>query len=147
MTSSLRSVVRYHRQIGVIETVDGYRFAGYRIIEFSQVTRDTLREVALRLIPHERQILDNWVALQWRAWQPPGLSRDDLRQVFGQFLRNVLRRLEAQEVEQCTLDLEETGADLAQRQFPFEALIVSIHFFEESYMPHLITDSPEQTRQ
>jgi len=127
--------------------VDEHRFAGYRIIEFSQVTRDTLGEVALRLIPHEREILDSWIGLQWRAWQPPGLSRDDLRQVFGQLLRNMLRRLEAREIQQCTLDLEETGADLARRRFPFEALIVSIHFLEESYMPLLITDSPEQTRQ
>lgn len=114
------------------------RFVGYRIVRFSQTSEDSLREVAIRLMPHEDQIIDVWISRQWRAWQPPGITRDELTQVFGDLFRGMLRRLESGELQACLQDLETAGGQLAARMFPFEALIISVHFMEESYLPFLL---------
>lgn len=119
-----------------------YRFAGYRVVEFSTESKKALRLIALRLLPYESRILETWVAHQWGAWQPPGLNRDDLRIVFGQMLRNMLTNMEAGEPATAIAKLEAAGRELAAKRFPFEALITSIHFLEESYMPLLLADSP-----
>ena len=127
--------------------MESTRFAGYRIVDFTQDTVDTLAEIAVRLAPHETDILNNWIHLQWDTWQPPGLTREDLQDVFGGLLRGLLRRLRERDLSTCILEFQEAGAQLAGRQFPFEALIISIHFLEESYMPHLLDQPPDKTQQ
>jgi serine phosphatase RsbU (regulator of sigma subunit) len=121
-----------------------YRFAGYRVVEFSIESKKALRQIAQRLLLHESRILDTWIKHQWNAWQPPGLTRDDLRTVFGQMLRNMLVNMEAGEPAMAIAKLEAAGRELAARRFPFEALITSIHFLEESYMPLLLTNSQRE---
>jgi serine phosphatase RsbU (regulator of sigma subunit) len=118
--------------------LDGERFAGYRIVRFSGASEEGLREIALRLLPHQERIIDTWISQQWRVWQPPGISREELRQVFGDLFRGLLSRLEARELQASLTDLEVTGSQLAEQHFPFEALIISIHFMEESYLPFLL---------
>ncbi len=78
------------------------------------------------------------MAQQLRAWQPPGFSRETLREAFGGIFRGMLIRLQAGEAEKCLDDLQEAGAVLAAQEFPYEALIMSFHFLEESYMAHLL---------
>lgn len=109
--------------------------------------RRLLREIAEALLPHEDRILGGWLDLQWEAWQPPGLSKDDIRAVFGEMMDSMLRNLGDGRPEQCISDLEEIGARLAAGKFPFEALIISIHFYEETYMPMLVTSNAERTRE
>ncbi len=124
--------------------MEDYRFAGFRILEFSGASREALQEIAERLLPREREILETWVAQQMRAWQPPGFSRDDLLKAFGDLLHGMFARLAAGEAEQCLDDLAQAGEFLAGQDFPYEALIMSFHFLEESYMPQLLLPRPER---
>lgn len=126
---------------------DTFRSAGYRIIEFSPEAREALRAVATRLIPHESEILSRWIDQQWKTWEPPGISRDEITQVFGDLFRRLLGRMERGELEQSVADLAEAGLQLAERQFPFQALIISIHFLEESYIPYLISPRSDSTQE
>lgn len=126
---------------------DGARFAGHRLIEFSPAAKRTLREIAERLIPHEASILDGWVSRQFDMWEPPGFDRDSLGAVFSGILGTILRHLHSGELEACIEGLEQAGSDLAGRQFPFDALVISVHFFEESYIPLLLNPPPPNARQ
>lgn len=123
---------------------DKTRFAGYNIMEFSPRVKDALVEVADRLIPHEHEILDRWITQQWDTWQPPGLSRNDLESVFGRIFHLILNCMKQGELEQCLRDLEDEGAELAHKGFSFQALIISIHFLEGSYLRFLL--NPPSTR-
>jgi serine phosphatase RsbU (regulator of sigma subunit) len=123
------------------------RFAGYRIVELSRANERALAEIAARLIPRQDETVDAWIDQQWRAWQPPGLTRQALTQTFGDLWRGVLRRLRNGEVQECLADLEEAGRRLAGQQFPFEALIMSVHFLEESYLPFLIDPPSADTQE
>ena len=118
--------------------LDNYRYSGYRIVEFAQQSKNSLQEVAERLIPHKQEILEGWMMRQYNAWEPPGQSRSDVQQVFGGLLNNILECMHSRRLEFCITSLEEAGTNLAASQFPFEALIVSVHFLEESYMPFLL---------
>ena len=120
-------------------------FIGYRIVELSQAGKDALQEVAGRLIPHEEDIIDDWIRRQYNAWRPPGFNREDLRHVFGGLFHDMLKCLRAREPERCVENLEEAGADLARRNFPYEALIISLHFLEESYLQFLLDPPSERT--
>jgi serine phosphatase RsbU (regulator of sigma subunit) len=122
------------------------RFAGYRLIEFSPAARATLAEIAERLIPHQRKILDGWVSRQFATWQPPALDRRGLRDVFSSMLDNILRGLRDGKLEACIDSLEQAGSDLAGRQFPFSALVISVHFLEESYLPFLLESATPDPR-
>lgn len=126
--------------------VSDYRFSGYRIIEFSSERKNSLKEIAERLIPNEQKILDIWIAHQYAAWEPPGFSKNDIRNVFGGLLKSILHCMDNRELEYCILDMEKTGSTLATSQFPFEALIISIHFLEESYMPFLLNPPSPKTQ-
>ncbi len=120
-------------------------FIGYRIVEFSRTDKEALKEVAQRLIPHETEIVEDWILLQFSAWRPPGLSREDLRQLFGSLFHDMLACMKIGELELCISHLEEAGADLAHRNFPYEALIISLHFLEESYLQFLLEPQSERT--
>lgn len=126
-------------------SMDHFRFAGYRVMEFSSTRKDALKEIAERLLPHEQSILDAWVKQQCASWQPPGLTIDELRDVFSRLLRSILSCMDARELEICISDLSDAGAELAQRQFPFEALVISVHFLEKSYLPYLLTPPSNRT--
>ena len=107
-------------------------------MEFSSASKRTLADIAARLIPHEEEIIDIWVRRQWQAWKPPGLTFGLLRRMFGDLWRGVLRRMREGEVQECLVDLEDAGRDLAGQHFPFEALIISVHLLEASYLSFLI---------
>ena len=124
-----------------------HRFAGYRIIEFSPVSRDVLQGVAELLLPNQEDILEGWIRLQWNTWQPPGLTRAGLKEVFNGLLENILKCLHSRSIELCVDYLEQSGRDLASKHFPFEALIFSIHFLEQSYMPFVLTADVLKTRE
>lgn len=118
--------------------MDKHRVAGYRIIEFSHHSRESLRQIAQCLVPHEKDILDGWVMRQCEVWEPPGFSRDELTAVFARLLRSILSCLNSDNLDSGFDDLSEAGAELAARKFPFEALVVSVHFLEESYLPYVL---------
>ena len=122
------------------------RFAGYRLIEFSPATRVTLKEVAERLIPREKDILNGWLSRQFATWHPPGLDRATLGEVFGGVLHSILAGMHGGTLEHCIDGLEQAGADLAVRQFPFSALVITVHFLEETYMPYLLDPPPPNPR-
>lgn len=124
----------------------GSRYSGYKLIEFSSTTRTALSEVADRLIPREKEILGGWMSRQYKTWKTPEINDGDLRQIFAHMLSNILSCLHSQELESCIKDLEKTGAELANRNFPFEALLISIHFLEESYVPFLLTTPSDNQR-
>lgn len=121
--------------------------AGYRIIEFSPRNKDALREVASRLAPWQEQILDLWVSHQCNSWQPPGLTRGELREVFGRILRDMLHCLGCREPAASLAALEDTGLELALRRFPFQAVTISVHFLEKSYLPYLLDPPSEDVQQ
>jgi serine phosphatase RsbU (regulator of sigma subunit) len=127
--------------------LEGSRFAGYGIVEFGQETKDALREIAEILEPKQEDILHSWIDMQWRTWQPPGLSYTELKQTFGSLLRNLLMRLRRSELEECLEDLEISGRQLAEQNFPFQALIISIHYFEESYISYLLQAQSGRTQE
>lgn len=127
--------------------MEHYRFAGYRVVRFPAESKQALREIAARLVPHEDLIVDNWIEMQFAAWQPPGLSSEQLRVLFGGLLSNMLDHMASGELEECVSDLEVSGASLARSEFPYEALIVSLHFLEESYMPFLLNPRSERTQE
>lgn len=114
---------------------------GCRVLEFSSATERALHRVAEILLPHQEAILDRWVEQQWAAWQPPGLTQADLRQTLGGILDTILQGLHNRRIAQCVADLEQAGAELAARAFPFDALIITVHFLEHSYMPYLLKQS------
>lgn len=118
--------------------MDDYRFVAGRVVGFPQESRVVLRSVARRLLPHEREIVERWTARQWQVWQPPGFERVDIERLFGRLLRVMLESMAAGEPERCLPRLEETGVMLAKQGFPFEALMLSIHFLEETYAPFLL---------
>lgn len=122
------------------------RFAGYGVVGFSESTRRSLVEVAERLLPHVDEIISRWISLQWRTWQPPGIGRGDLEQTFRSLFQTLVTRLHKSELEQCLVDMEQAGKQLADRSFPFRALIISIHFMEESYIRHLLTPEGPKSR-
>lgn len=127
--------------------MEEYRFAGYRVIKFPSASKVALKEIAERLMPNENEIIETWIGMQFHAWQPPGLTREQLKHLFGGLLRNMLNCMNSQELEDCIVDLEEIGAGLARSNFPYEALIVSLHFLEESYMPFLLNPRSERTQE
>ena len=131
------------RRVAII--MDKERFAGYRIMGFSPVNMAALAEVAELLVPHRREILESWLMLQTDAWEPPGISRADLKQVFDGLLGSILGCTLDGNLETCIDYLQLSGNDLAARQFPFEALIISVHFLERSYMPYLLNPPTERT--
>jgi hypothetical protein len=124
-----------------------YRFAAYRLVEFSDASRIALKEIAARLIPHEQEIVDIWIGLQFAAWEPPKLGRDQLKQLFGDLFHGMLGFMSAGQLERAVDELELAGADLARREFPYEALVISLHFLEESYMPFIIDMPAADTRE
>lgn len=124
-----------------------YRFAGYRVVEFPAESKTALKELAERLVPHETEIVSNWVKLQCDAWQPPGLSKDQLTQLFGGLLHNIFGYMASTELERCMTYLEDAGIDLAGSNFPYEALILSLHFLEESYMPFLLKPRSDRAQE
>lgn len=124
-------------------TMDGKpRFAGHKLIEFSPASRRTLQEVAERLIPYEKKILDGWISRQFATWQPPGFSRESLGEIFAEIVGSILHCMHSGELEACIDSLEQSGGRLALRQFPFDALVISVHFFEETYLPFLLNPAP-----
>jgi len=127
--------------------MESSKLAGYRIIRFSDRTRRTLQAIAGCLSPRHEDILDRWLRAQYEAWVPPGMTEEDLRELFGDVMARIFSRLGAGEIEECLAELEESGAQLAGRQFPFEALIISLHFFEESYMPEMLSACSGMERQ
>jgi len=130
----------------VDRALDTHSTAGYRITEFSPRNKDALRDVAARLAPCQDIILDNWVAHQCDSWQPPGLTRGELREVFGRILRDMLHCLGCREPAASLAALEDTGLELALRRFPFQAITISVHFLEKSYLPYLL-DPPSDDMQ
>lgn len=120
-------------------------FVGYRIIKFAGASKDALKELAEILIPHETEIVDRWIRAQFMAWSPPTFTRDELKDVFGGVFHNMLGCMQTRQLERCVEDLEKTGAVLAAGDFPYEALIISLHFLEESYMPLLLQKSLEKS--
>jgi serine phosphatase RsbU (regulator of sigma subunit) len=127
--------------------MEQYRFAGYRVINFPSASRVALSELAERLTPHETEIVEKWIGMQFNAWQPPGLTPEQLNHLFGGLFHNMLRCMTSSNLEDCIVDLEEAGASLARSNFPYEALIVSLHFLEESYMPFLLNPRSERTQE
>lgn len=121
---------------------DKPRFAGHRLIEFSPNARRTLQEVAERLLPHEKSIVDGWVSRQFETWQPPGFSAESLEEIFGGIVSCILHCMKRGELEVCIEELEQAGGRLAVRKFPFDALVISVHFFEETYLPFLLNPPP-----
>ncbi|MCL6471206.1 MAG: serine/threonine-protein phosphatase [Firmicutes bacterium] len=117
---------------------DETSFSGYRVLEFAPASKDTLKEVAEVLIPHEEEIVRRWVEAQYKAYQPPTYTRQEIEQVFGDIFHDMLSCMLTRQLEQCIKNLEKAGADLARRDFPYEALIISLHFLEESYLPFLL---------
>ncbi|MHB8781198.1 MAG: PP2C family protein-serine/threonine phosphatase [Candidatus Geothermincolia bacterium] len=124
--------------------MEDYRFAGFRILEFASASKTALREIAERLGPHRRRILDAWVAQQLQAWQPPGFTAEMLEETFGFILNILLDRMLEGRPERCLAEMEKAGAALAKREFPYEALLMSLHFLEESYMPILLESETER---
>lgn len=117
---------------------DEPRYAGYRLIEFSSEARAYLRDVADRLIPIRDRILDGWLSRQFSTWHPPGFDRDSLGELFSDVLDSILDCMRTGELEACVDNLEQAGTNLAERRFPFGALIISVHYLEETYLPYLI---------
>lgn len=126
--------------------MDGHRFAGYGVIDFSQKTREALREVAERLMPSRKDILQSWIDMQWHTWQPPGTSYEKLKGTFQLVFFSMLERLGKYELEQCLEDMEAAGKQLAEDDFPFQALIISVHFLEESYIPRLLSPPSDRSQ-
>jgi serine phosphatase RsbU (regulator of sigma subunit) len=127
--------------------LDGHRFAGYGVIDFTNDAKEALREIAKRLSPHRDDIIQSWIDMQWYTWQPPGTSYEELKGIFQLLFFNMLERMQNGELEQCLEDLEVTGRQLAEQNFPFQALIISIHFFEESYVPYLMHPHSPRSRE
>jgi serine phosphatase RsbU (regulator of sigma subunit) len=103
-------------------------------------------EVAERLIPHERKILDGWLTQQFASWRPPGMDRAELGRVFGGVLDTILSCMRGGHLEACIDALEHAGTNLAAQQFPFSALVITVHFLEETYMPFLLDPPPPDSR-
>ncbi|MBI3944976.1 MAG: serine/threonine-protein phosphatase [Armatimonadetes bacterium] len=122
--------------------MEDYRFAGCRIVGFPSESRAALSEVAHRLVPHRREVVGRWVEQQFRTWEPPGIERAQIAHLFGSLWGHMLEAMAAGEPEACLSRLEDAGAVLARRKFPFEALMLSIHFLEESYLPYLLDPRP-----
>lgn len=120
-------------------------FVGYRLVEFSHADKEALREVAERLIPHEDAIVEDWISHQFSVWQPPGFSRENLKKVFGELFHDMLVCMTGSQLELCIDHLEAAGAELARSNFPYEALIFSLHFLEESYTKFLLDPPSDKT--
>jgi hypothetical protein len=127
----------------VEEYLQGYKFAGYRIQEFPSESKIYLKEIAEILEPYREEIVDSWLKRQYGAWIPHNFKHNDLYNVFAKIFELMLTHMGNEHPENCLDELELVGADLATRSFPFEALIMSLHFLEESYLPFLLKDSSE----
>ena len=124
-----------------------YRFAAYRLLEFPEESKAALQQISEVLLPQRDVIVDKWVELQCDTWEPPGVSRDQLREMFAGLFEGMLLSMSTGQLEHGIDELEQAGTDLAQRKFPYEALVISLHFLEESYMPFLLSSPAEKTQE
>lgn len=122
-------------------------FGGYRVVHFTDSSKKTLREIAEILRPHQDAIVERWVATQLAAYRPPRLTPQDVRALFGSLFGRMLQLLSEGSPDAFIGELHDRGAELASREFPYEALLMSIHFLEEAYMPYLIEDDEHLTRE
>jgi serine phosphatase RsbU (regulator of sigma subunit) len=127
----------------VEDLLQGYKFAGYRIQEFPSESKVYLKEIAEILEPYKGEIVDSWLKRQYSAWIPHNFKHNDLYSVFAKIFELMLTHMGEEKPESCLDELEMVGADLATKSFPFEALIMSLHFLEESYLPFLLDNSSE----
>ena len=127
--------------------MEEYRFAGYRVIEFPSASKTALQEIAQRLIPYEQEIVQKWISIQFAAWMPPEINREELTEMLGGLVRLIFDGMNSNRLEDCIKDLERVGDSLARRNFPYEALVISLHFLEESYMPFLLNPRSNNTQE
>lgn len=125
----------------------GTAFGGYQAIHFTTSSRKVLREIAERLAPHSGAIIERWVAAQLAVYRPPRLTDADLHGLFAMLFRRMIELLAEESPAAYIEELYQRGAELAAHEFPYEALIMSLHFLEEAYMPYLIEDDAERTRE
>lgn len=112
-------------------------YAGYRIAKFSITNIALLKEVASILEPYKETIVHNWLDLQFGAWIPSAFSKKQIEELFSNLFYNMLENLKKGELEKSIKEFGKVGATLAEKDFPYEALIISLHFLEESYMHYL----------
>ena len=112
-------------------------FAGYRIMEFVPASKESLRAIAAHLKPNETAIVERWTNMQCDVYLPPRLTRAELHDTFARLFHRMLELLAEERPEAFIDEMYAAGADLAGREFPYEAIIMSIHFLEESYGPYL----------
>ncbi|MCL5773972.1 MAG: serine/threonine-protein phosphatase [Firmicutes bacterium] len=114
-------------------------------IKFSTASKNALEEIAVNLIPHEKEILKSWIRFQFARWKPPGFTRKELETFFGIIVHNMLASMKSRNQEWFIEDIKIAGTELALRKFPYDALIISFHFLEESYMPFLLGSFTKKT--
>lgn len=97
-----------------------------------------LREIAEHLTPHAEEIVNDWVDRQRRFEVSPKISREKLLSIFTTLFYGTLDALRTGNIKQyLSVQLPLAGKSLVEIGFPYEYLVITIHFLEESYLPYL----------
>lgn len=102
-----------------------------------------LKEIAERLAPHAEEIVNSWVDKQRTFEVAPTIPREKLLSIFSTLFYGTLDALRIGNINQyLTVQLPLIGKSLAESGFPYEHLVITVHFLEESYLPFLAEIKP-----
>ncbi|MCL6471387.1 MAG: serine/threonine-protein phosphatase [Firmicutes bacterium] len=97
-----------------------------------------LREIAEHLTLHAEEIVNDWVDRQMRFEVNSKISREKLLSIFTTLFYGTLDALRTGNIKQyLSVQLPLIGKSLVEIGFPYEHLVITVHFLEESYLPYL----------
>ncbi|MBE0447123.1 MAG: SpoIIE family protein phosphatase [Actinobacteria bacterium] len=111
--------------------------------QFKTERINRLKEIAEHLAPHAEEIVNSWVDKQRSFEVTPAIPREKTLSLFTTLFYGTLDALRTGNIDQyLSVQLPIIGRSLVELGFPYEHLIISVHFLEESYLPFLAEVQP-----
>lgn len=105
---------------------------------FSPDQAAKLKKIADHLTPYAEDIVNSWVDKQRDFESAPTIPREKLLGLFTMLFYGALDALRTGNISQyLSVQLPIIGKSLVESGFPYEHLVITIHFLEESYLPYL----------
>jgi sigma-B regulation protein RsbU (phosphoserine phosphatase) len=115
----------------------------FRAYQLSKPNIEALREIALRLRPYKSAIINKWLEKHLTYEPSTWVPKNQLAKIYRDLVNKMFDYLRNGNPYEFLVYLSNVGHNLADSGFPFDSLIITLHFFEESYLPHLADEFPE----
>ncbi len=109
-----------------------------RAYQLADIDIQALKTIAGRLNKHREAIALNWLERYFEYETEPWLGRPEFEEMHHDMVENMFDHLIAGRPYAYLVYLTEVGRKLARSGFPFDSLILSLHFFEEAYYPYFV---------